>query len=114
MTEQERQDKLNEILGNLEKVNLLKAEFKRRSMIFDCHQKEMLAELKGLPLDTFYYLPYKIWTRISHRLQRNWDTLTENYYEFQDYCQRDLSTVPRGDYFKEFGYWAKQNGLYWY
>lgn len=114
MTEQERQGTLTDILVNLEKVNLLREEVKRRSMVFDCEYKEMVAELKGLPLNTFYDLPYRVWTKVSHRLQRNWDTLHENYYEFQDFVQRDLSEVPRGEYFTEFGIWAKQNGLYWY
>lgn len=55
-----------ELQANMAEVGRLQAEVKRRSMIFNCVEKELAAQFYGLPFDSFYELPFVQWVDV-HR-----------------------------------------------
>lgn len=105
---------LDNIVQKLERIQVLETELKARELIPYYYSKEKIALAKGLPLETFYFLPYRIWSKVSERYQGNLDLMYENILEFQDYYSKELGWTPLEVWYDDFGIWAKQNGLYWY
>jgi hypothetical protein len=58
---------LARIVKELEELEVLKARIKERAMIYQCEAKEEKARVAGLPLDTYYNLPYAEWVKISSK-----------------------------------------------
>lgn len=52
---------LSEVKVELEALEVLKQASRDRSMIYQCEAKEQLAISIGLPINSFYYLPYEQW-----------------------------------------------------
>lgn len=52
-------------MNNMAEMRRLKTEVRRRSMIFNCDGKERTAKFYGLPLDTFYDLPFAQWIDVD-------------------------------------------------
>jgi hypothetical protein len=52
------------LIGLLEEARVLREEYKARTMIYQVEEKEAAAKFFGRPLDYFYDLPYKRWSRI--------------------------------------------------
>jgi hypothetical protein len=55
---------LSEIKFELEVIEHLKGVVRARSMVYQVEAKERAARKRGLPLDTYYDLPYMIWAEI--------------------------------------------------
>ena len=105
---------LNHIITKLDVIEQLSDDIKQHAMIPDVFFKEKLATLKGLPLHTFYYLPYRVWAKIARKYQANLDLMYANCTEYSKYSGKDFYYEPLENWYADFGIWAKQNGFYWY
>lgn len=57
------EDFLSRLVPQLEHIEKLKLEVKRQAMIYQLGLKERAAALDGVPLDSYYYLPYDEWEK---------------------------------------------------
>jgi hypothetical protein len=108
---------MSEVMQNLEAKNILETEVKRLCSVFDVESKTRVAVLKGLPQETFYHLPYRVWSKVSKRYQANLDLMYKHYKEFGAYNAHtgiDYYKILKSEWYQEFGEWAKQKGFYWY
>ena len=58
---------LNEIVDNLEDIQDMRDEIRRRAMVYQAERKEEAAKRDGKPADYYYYLSYQEWVAIRDR-----------------------------------------------
>jgi hypothetical protein len=61
-TPEEAMTRIKDTLDYCEDLN---KRVRARAMIFQAGDKETVAEFYGLPVDTFYHFPYKLWSAVS-------------------------------------------------
>lgn len=64
-------DPVEQIRAEAEEIARLQQLVKYQSMIYDCEEKERAAAFNGLPLQTYYMMPYKEWAKIKEEYHSN-------------------------------------------
>lgn len=96
---------------NLNTVNDLKMELKRRSSYFQVELKEDAAKWWNLPLDTFYEYSYDDWQHVHSRMNAEIDCMTVHREAFEEYTGLLVRTKPFYQWINLFRAWAALHNL---
>lgn len=91
--------------ANLEDLEGLKKELKRRTMIYQCENKENAAKDRGLPLDTYYDLSYVEWSVISQEIQADLNAQIKNTDNVCAWLELPSGTLDKVSFCDWADYW---------
>jgi hypothetical protein len=86
-------------------VNNLRDKIKERSRIFDVSGKEDVARAFHVRFDTFYDLPYTLWSAQATRLKEKLDAMSRDIDDVETWCGQNLHKTAYCDWYHIYDDW---------